>query len=246
MDILTLLPIGIVTGIISGYFGVGGGAILVPILLLFGVDMKSAISISILQMFMSSIYGTYLNNKKANIDFKDVGFVALGGFFGAQGSVYVISVLSDFSLQIMLLIFLLLSILKLNKKIKPQEAKIDVSPLKLFLIGAPIGLFAMSVGVGGALMLIPVLVSFFGYSTQRASITGLLFVLFASFSGVIGLGISGELLIEEGLTTGLGALIGVKIGVNAIHKSSASLHKKLLMGLYLLVMIIVLYKIISV
>jgi len=246
MEIYILLPIGIMAGVTSGYFGVGGGTILVPILLLFGFDMKSAVSISILQMFMSSIYGTYLNNKKENINFKYMGFVALGGFFGAQGSIYLISILSDFYLQIILLIFLLLSILKLNKKIKPQEIKIDVSPLKLFLLGLPIGLLAMSVGVGGALILIPILVTIFGYSTQQASITGLLFVLLASFSGVIGLGISGGLLLEEGLITGIGALIGVNIGVRAIHKSSASIHKKLLMGLYLLVTSIVLYELIYV
>ena len=246
MDIFTLLPIGIVTGIISGYFGVGGGAILVPILLLFGLDMKSAVSISIIQMFMGSVYGTYLNYKKDKVSLKDISFVTFGGLFGAQGSAFIVSSFSDFTLQIMLLSFLLLAMLRINKSVKKSDVKIEVSAIKLFVIGALIGLFAMSVGVGGALMLIPILVGYLGFSTKKASATGLVFVLFSSFSGVIGLGFSGILLLEDGITVGLGALVGVYIGIKATSKSSDNLHKKLLMGLYLLVSAIVLYKLIIV
>jgi len=242
MEIYALLPIGIITGIISGYFGMGGGTILVPILLLFGFDIKSAVSIAVLQMFMGSIYGTYLNYKNTNVNFRDLGFIVLGGFVGGQGSVYVVAAFSELALQIMLLSLLFIGMLRIVKSVEKSTIRVDISPIKLFVIGALIGLFAISVGVGGALLLIPILVGYFSYSTQKAAVAGLFFVLFSSFSGVIGLGISGGLLLEEGLITGIGALIGVNIGVRAIHKSSANVHKRLLMGLYLLVTSIVLYK----
>ena len=49
---LELLFFGILTGIISGFFGVGGGMVLVPMLLISGFLMKEAVSISIMQMVL--------------------------------------------------------------------------------------------------------------------------------------------------------------------------------------------------
>jgi len=55
--LIILSLIGIFIGNVSMFFGVGGGMILVPILLLMGYSMKTAISISIVQMFLSSLFG---------------------------------------------------------------------------------------------------------------------------------------------------------------------------------------------
>lgn len=51
-----LAAFGVITGLISGFFGVGGGMILVPLLLVSGYVMKEAVAISIMQMVFSSIY----------------------------------------------------------------------------------------------------------------------------------------------------------------------------------------------
>mgnify|MGYP000209288248 CR=1 FL=1 len=58
---------GIFVGFLSGFFGIGGGTILIPILLYIGYDIKSAVGVSTMQMVFSSLYGSYLNNKNCNI-----------------------------------------------------------------------------------------------------------------------------------------------------------------------------------
>jgi hypothetical protein len=68
----------------SGFFGVGGGTILVPLLLLYGFEMKSAVAISIMQMIFSSIYGSFLNSRKNKEILKDGVTIGMGGFLGGS------------------------------------------------------------------------------------------------------------------------------------------------------------------
>jgi len=63
MEIILIL-VGTLAGTLSGFFGIGGGMILIPLLMLTGMDIKTAIGISIVQMVFSSFYGSYLNYKK--------------------------------------------------------------------------------------------------------------------------------------------------------------------------------------
>ncbi len=64
---LELILFGLTAGFVSGFFGLGGGTVLTPILFTAGFAMKEAIAISIMQMVFSSIYGSFLNSKKQNI-----------------------------------------------------------------------------------------------------------------------------------------------------------------------------------
>ena len=80
--IFELAAFGIITGFLSGFFGIGGGMILVPMLLLAGFVMKQAIAISIMQMVFSSVYGSFLNSKKVTNVIKDGLIIGIGGFVG--------------------------------------------------------------------------------------------------------------------------------------------------------------------
>ena len=90
---------GIITGLTSGFFGVGGGMVLVPILLVYGFVMKEAVAISIMQMVFSSIYGSFLNAKKAKNVIKDGTILGIGGSLGGIASGYMLSSISNESLQ---------------------------------------------------------------------------------------------------------------------------------------------------
>ena len=52
-----LLVVGVVVGFISGFFGIGGGTVVVPVMLALGYDIKSAVGISIMQMLFGAIFG---------------------------------------------------------------------------------------------------------------------------------------------------------------------------------------------
>ena len=59
--------LGLFVGSLSGFFGIGGGTILVPILLFMSYDIKTAIGISVVQMVFSSLYGSFLNFRKGSL-----------------------------------------------------------------------------------------------------------------------------------------------------------------------------------
>jgi len=84
--IFSLGLLGIAVGFASGFFGIGGGTVLVPVLLLIGMDIKTAIGIATMQMVFSSTLGSYVNFKSGKLKLGDGIYLGLGGFVGATQS----------------------------------------------------------------------------------------------------------------------------------------------------------------
>ena len=94
-----LLAFGLITGFTSGFFGIGGGSILIPMLLVAGFAMKEAVAISIMQMVFSSIYGSFLNSKKIKGLFRDGIILGVGASIGGLFSGYFLPSIPDIYLQ---------------------------------------------------------------------------------------------------------------------------------------------------
>ena len=240
---LELIIFGTLTGFVSGFFGVGGGMVLVPMLLFAGFEMKEAVAISIMQMVFSSIFGSFLNAKKQLNIVVDGFILGIGGFLGGLCSGLIITTLSNETLQIMFVIILIASIFKIFKT--PAEHENDVkshSKVFLILIGAVIGAIAMSIGVGGAIMLTPILVGFMHYHLKIATSLSLFFVMFSSTAGFISLSYSGQMLYSEGFIVGLASLVGVFLGIKIKHITHITSYKNFILILYILILSSMIYK----
>ncbi len=244
---LELIPFGIITGFVSGFFGVGGGMILVPMLLLFGgFIMKEAVAISIMQMVFSSVYGSFLNSRKAKNILKEGLIIGIGGFFGGLQSGFVISNVSNETLQYIFTAILLYSIISIFKSPAQvaEDEQISHNKFVLFLIGAIIGIVAMSIGVGGSVMLTPLLVGFLKYDLKKAASLGLFFVIFSSIAGFTSLLVNEQVLLQEGAIVGVCSLIGVYFGIKVKNSIKSSSYKKNILVLYLIILASMIYKII--
>lgn len=239
-----LAAFGIITGFISGFFGVGGGMILVPMLLLAGFVMKEAVAISIMQMVFSSIYGSFLNAKKTANVVKDGLIIGIGGFFGGLQSGFIVSNVSNETLQYIFLTILVYSIISIFKSPAQAEEneKKSSNKIMLFIIGAFIGAIAMSIGVGGSIMLTPLLVRFLNYDLKNATALGLFFVIFSSVAGFTSLSLNGHMLYEQGATIGLASLIGVYFGIKVKTNIKSTSYKKYILILYILIFFSMAYK----
>lgn len=234
---IELIFLGMGVGFLSGFFGIGGGTILVPALLFFGYQIKDAVGISVVQMVFSSVYGSYLNNKKKTLDVPLVLVIGIGGFCGAFLSGFVASKIDDKTLEIIFLAFAVFALVRLFFKTKANGVQKDVNKAILFFIGIVLGMMSMLIGVGGSIILVPILVGFLHVELKKAISAGLFFVVFSSVSGLISHSLSREIDFYSGVVIGFASLVGVYIGIHLKDRVDAALQKKLLVGFYLLIVL---------
>lgn len=234
---IELLIIGIFVGTLSGFFGIGGGTVLVPILLFLGYDTKVAIGISVIQMVFGSIFGSYLNQKKGSLDTSMVLYIGTGGFVGGLLSGYLSALFSNQILEFIFFAFAIFALIRLFMQTKEHSQERQVHKLILFTIGVPLGALSMVIGVGGSILLVPILVGFLHVPLKKAISAGLFFVVFSSISGLISHYLHGVLDLQSGFIIGLASLLGVYLGIFLKDIVGVRLQKNLLVAFYLLIVI---------
>jgi uncharacterized membrane protein YfcA len=233
--IAELILVGIFIGTMSGFFGIGGGMILVPILLVLGFETKDAIGISIVQMVFSSIYGSYLNHKKGSLLVGEGIFVGFGGFVGGYIGGYVTQFISDTVLQFLFFGLLLFALFRLffSQHHENEDATKTLSKALLFSIGLGIGIFSITLGIGGSIILTPILVGLLHYPIKKAVSAGLFFVVFSSVAGLISRLTSGTIDFNNGLVVAAASLVGVAFGIWLKDYVTSKNHKMALLALYM-------------
>ena len=243
MEIILIL-VGVLVGTLSGFFGIGGGMILIPILMFLGIDIKTAIGISIVQMVFSSIYGSYLNHKKGSLIVGEGIWVGVGGFIGGFFGAYVSNMISATVLEYLFLGLLIFALFRLfSAKTNDEDTVKSLNAMVLFSVGLLIGVFAIALGVGGSILLTPILAGFLHYPIKKAVSAGLFFVAFSSIAGLASHLSAGTIDLEKGLYVAFASLLGVFIGIWLKDQVSSSKHKMYLLIMYVVALILLIKKI---
>ncbi|WRB39197.1 sulfite exporter TauE/SafE family protein [Helicobacter pylori] len=267
-----LALVGLFTGITAGFFGIGGGEIVVPSAIFAHFSYSHAVGISLMQMLFSSVVGSIINYKKGLLDLKEGSFAALGGLMGAILGSFILKIIDDKILMGVFVVVVCYTFIKYafsnNKKPEHfEEMHFDLhannkTPEKkrsipfvsmdrthgvLMLAGFVTGIFSIPLGMGGGILMVPFLGYFLKYDSKKIVPLGLFFVVFASLSGVISL-YNGKVLddisVQAGVITGIGAFLGVGIGIKLIALANEKVHKILLLLIYALSILATLHKLI--
>jgi len=241
---IELILVGIFIGTMAGFFGIGGGMILVPVLLALGFDIKGAIGISIVQMVFSSVFGSYLNHKKGTLIIGEGLFVGIGGFVGGFIGGKVTHLVSDTILQFLFLGLLLFAMFRLffSKTHTDDSATKTLNKALLLFIGLVIGIFSITLGVGGSIILTPILVGILHYPIKKAVSAGLFFVVFSSIAGMISRLSTGTIDFHNGLVVAIASLIGVTLGIWMKEHVKDTHHKTALVLLYVFATVMLMKK----
>ena len=111
MHIGIIIGLGGGVGFLSGLFGVGGGFLMTPLLIFFGIPPAVAVSTEANQIVASSVSGVLAHMRRGNVDFKMGGILMVGGVIGSSLGVALFSFLQsigqiDLVIQLSFVVFL--------------------------------------------------------------------------------------------------------------------------------------------
>jgi uncharacterized membrane protein YfcA len=93
MDILLLLGLGAAIGSFSGIFGIGGGFLMTPLLIMIGIPPTVAAASDSNQIIAAATSGSLAHYRMGHVDLKMGGFLLLGNIVGGLLGVEIIKVL---------------------------------------------------------------------------------------------------------------------------------------------------------
>ncbi len=147
VNYLVVVGLGLVVGLLSGLFGVGGGFLMTPLLMMIGIPPTIAAATDANQIVAASASGAFSHWRLGNVDFKMGLFLLIGGFVGGAFGVQIIKILratggADFMIKMTYVVMLglvgsfmfveSLNALKKNKKVSgtasSAKTKADKKP----------------------------------------------------------------------------------------------------------------------
>jgi hypothetical protein len=90
---LVVLGMGAAVGFLSGMFGVGGGFLLTPLLVFYGIPSSVAVATTSSHLTASSMSGAITQWRKRAVDFKMAGVMLGGGLLGSFTGVWLFAIL---------------------------------------------------------------------------------------------------------------------------------------------------------
>ena len=231
------LGVGLLAGLSSGLFGVGGGIIMVPLFIyLLKLDQKRAHATSLAAVVPIALIGAWGYGTHGNVVLSAAAFVLAGSLIGAMYGARLLQRISLPHIQILFASVLLATSVRLMWSSVPTEIFIGpASHFFLFGVGLLSGVLSGLLGVGGGIFVVPALITAAGLSSLEARGTSLAVIVGTSFAGAVTHMRRGTLDQRIAALCGLGGIPGAFLGVSLSHDLTEDLVVKVLAAVIVLV-----------
>jgi len=202
--ILVLLATGIAVGFFCGLLGVGGGFLMVPVqiwaLSSQGIEStlatRIAFATSLAVVLPTAISGCKGHSCRGVVMWREgiiIGlFGMLGGFFGG-------TIASHAPGELLRMLFGILVILAAARMLllphlqpgKESDERPEKSIVQYMIWGLAVGVLSGLTGIGGGLMLVPIMIAALGFSIYQAIGTSSVAISFNALGGIIAYAING-------------------------------------------------------
>ncbi|HWH96941.1 MAG TPA: sulfite exporter TauE/SafE family protein [Pseudolysinimonas sp.] len=187
--ILLLIPVGVAGGLFSGALGVGGGIVMVPLLLmLLKFDQRRAVATSLAAIVLSSISGAATYAVAGHTDVVAGLLLGAGGVAGSLIGTRMLKVLPVAVLRWGFIALLVVIAVRMFFVVPDRGSAIELDvPLAIGLVvaGVVMGILAGMFGIGGGVLIVPLLITILGASDLIAKGTSLLAMIPISISGSV-------------------------------------------------------------
>lgn len=176
-SIIVLIVVGMLVGVLSGMFGIGGGTVIVPALVWLGLSQRNAAATSMLAIVPTAISGVVSYAAGGNVDWLAAALLFCGMFVGGQVGSWLLSRLPELVLRWIFVAFLVFVVINQVSFVPSRDHQIVmtvVTGIGLALLGVVIGTLAGLLGIGGGALAVPSLSMLFGVSDLVARGTSLL------------------------------------------------------------------------
>jgi len=248
--VITAFPVGF----FAGLFGIGGGLITVPFLF-FIFDslninpdylMHLAVGTSFSIIIPTSLVSVLTHKKHQSVDvniIKSYGFFVIAGV--SSGTLFAALLKTKALLIFFTIVVYFLGTYLLNFKGKTENLKTNFNLLSRIIFGFISGFISAPMGIGGAVMNVPIL-RYFGYTINTAIGSAAAIGFIIALFGAIGFLITGSFL-KVNLPFSIGfinipaflifipiTMFMARVGANAVHKIDKSKIQNLF-GIFLYV-----------
>ncbi|WP_353889749.1 sulfite exporter TauE/SafE family protein [Galbitalea sp. SE-J8] len=234
-----LALIGLVGGVLSGAFGVGGGIVMVPMLMLFaGLDQRRASATSLLAILPTAASGSITYLIAGEIDWAAAALLAAGAVSGSFIGTWLLRRLPLAVLRWLFIVLLLVVAVRLalTEPVRADPLELSAGVVIAYLaVGLVMGVCSGLFGIGGGAVAVPALVALLGVSDLIAKGTSLVAMIPTSITGTIANTRAGLTDLRDGLVTGVAAAVAAVPGALLAQVMAPRVSALLFAGFLLLV-----------
>jgi uncharacterized protein len=215
LDAILIVLVGLVAGILSGLFGIGGGTAMTPgLTALGGVAPIVAVATPLPVILPTAAVGALTYHRAGEVDIRAAAWISLTGS-GASAAGALLTEVVDARLLLVVTAALLawqsLEILRgRSRTMTAEEGRIPAWTLTL--VGVAAGLLSGLLGIGGGLVIVPTLAGMLGMPLKRALGTSLVAVVVLVIPGTIVHAALGNIDWAVALFLVLGSVPGARLG----------------------------------
>ena len=236
---LLLIVIGFVGAFASGLLGIGGGVILVPMALylppLLGLPsytMAEVVGMSMVQVLAASVLGLRSHALRGSVPQKLAVPLGAAVGIGAIAGGLLSAVVSEAALRIVFAGLAIIASGLMLVPVKGSSEGLDVPAdfriTLAALLSLGVGMLSGLVGIGGGVLMIPMLTTLFGLPLRLVIGTSIAVVFVAGLMGTLGKAMTHQIPWAASIFLVFGALAGAPLGARVSHRLPVGVLRKLL------------------
>ncbi len=204
-----LVLVGLGGGLLSGMFGVGGGIVMVPLLLLLTrLDERRAAATSLAAIVPASLAGVVTYASRGDVAVLVAALIAVAAMGGSMLGTRILRRIRIDLFRWLLVALLVAAAVQMFTTLPQRDGGLELtwaSTPGLLALGLVTGVLSGLFGIGGGIVIVPVLVAVFGASDLLAKGTSLLVIVPTALTGTV-FNVRHRLVeVRDGLAVGLAA-----------------------------------------
>lgn len=215
VEIVLGIAIGVVAGVLSGLFGVGGGIVMTPGLqVVLGAAPIVALATPLPVILPTAVMGAFTYRQAGEVDMRAAAWIVGPGIVGSVAGALLTTAVDTHLLLVVTAVLLAYQAVGILRGARRSDAprRRDPGPAVYAGIGLFAGFVSGLLGIGGGLVIVPLLAGWYGMPLKRALGTSLLAIVALVIPGTITHAVLGNIDWALFVVVSIGAVPGARLG----------------------------------